>query len=208
MPILDPAVLKVLKWEGENKDFPHGPMYWVNTEKENEMEAIAVGSVDEKQRKEAVCVVTKMLADGEDSAIMNGHATAGGEVAIKDGLLDVPTQLASLAETSTETNPNVSVTAPVVQEGEVVPASRPEMTTFVTAHEGLETLTLNEKAGNLPNGIAAPDIATVDGQTGGANGAEYPYEENGNTTHDSSVAEELKEKIEEAVGKVQEGVPA
>jgi hypothetical protein len=152
-PILDPALLKVLKWEGEHEDFPCGPMYWVNNE--SEMEAIAVGIVDEKERKEKVCTVTKMLGENEDKDGMNGYATAGTQYPTNDGLLDVPTQPASLAETSTETNPNVSVTAPFFQNGEVIPASRPEITKFVSTHEGLKTLSLSEKAENLPNEVAA-----------------------------------------------------
>jgi len=152
IPILDPAVLKVLKWEEEHEDFPRGPMYWVNGE--SEIEAIAVGIVDEKERKEKVCTVTKMLGENEDKDGMNGHATASTQDPTNDGLLDVPTQPASLAETSTETDPNVSVTAPFLQDGEVIPASRPEITKFVIAHDGLETLSLNEKVENLPNGVA------------------------------------------------------
>jgi hypothetical protein len=42
-----------------------------------------------------------------------------------------------------------------------MPESRPEFQSYVTAHEGLNGLTLNEKAGNLTNGTAAPHTTDI-----------------------------------------------
>lgn len=61
-----------------------------------------------------------------------------------------PSPAASTANLdSTATAPEIERETQVVQQGEVVPASRPEPTSFVTATEGLS---LSEKTGNLPNG--------------------------------------------------------
>jgi len=74
MPDLDPALLKVLEWEGEFKDFPKGPMYWTKTGEKQKIEALAVGSVEEKQRKEKVCKVTQELAPEPPApTAVNGH---------------------------------------------------------------------------------------------------------------------------------------
>jgi hypothetical protein len=168
MPVLDPAYKDVLTFESGNTDFPHGPMYWIHGKDGKEMEALAVGTVDEMERKEKVCTVKKLLGEDEDPVggeiAMNGHAK--GPDTLGEGLRTVPTAAPSVATTEAETNPNVSVTAPVepakaegltpvaVQEGQLVSTSRPEPVSFVTATEGLDTLSLNEKTGNVPNGTA------------------------------------------------------
>ena len=75
MPLLDPALSKVLKWEGEYTDFPKGPMYWTSTGETDKIEALAVGSIDEKQRKEKVCMVTREKElDIPAPIAINGHA--------------------------------------------------------------------------------------------------------------------------------------
>jgi hypothetical protein len=170
MPVLDPAYKDVLAFENGNTDFPHGPMYWIHGENGKEMEALAVGSVDEKERREKVCVVKKLLGDDEDPVggeNMNGHAKPTYDTLGED-LHTVPTAAPSVATTEAEANANVTVTAPpqaehkkeegptpvAVQEGELIPASRPEPVNFVTASEKLGTLSLNEKTGNIPNGTA------------------------------------------------------
>ena len=168
MPILDPAYQDVLKFESGKTDFPHGPMYWIHGKDGKEMEALAVGTVDEKERKEKVCTVKKLLRDDEDLAggemAMNGHAK--GKDTLGEELRTVPTAAPSVATTEVETNPNVSVTAPVepvkaeaipplaVQEGKLVTTSGPEPVSSATATEGLHTLSLNEKTGTVPNGTA------------------------------------------------------
>jgi hypothetical protein len=171
MPVLDPAYKGVLEFENEIKDFPHGPMFWVHDKNGKEMEALAVGTVDEKERKEKVCVVKKLLGDEEDligsGQGMNGFAKSNQDTLGED-LKTVPTAAPSVANMEAESNANVTVTAPtdtapakeaegtpvVVQEGGLVPASRPEPVSFVTASDGLNTLSLNEKTGNIPNGTA------------------------------------------------------
>ena len=168
MPILDPAYKDVLTFENGNSDFPHGPMYWIHGKDGKEMEALAVGTTEEKERREKVCVVKKLLGDDEDPVggqLMNGHAK--GADTLGEDLHTVPTAAPSVANTEAETNANITVTAPaapepakttegltpvVVQEGELVPASRPEPVKFVTATEELNTLSLNEKVENIPNG--------------------------------------------------------
>jgi hypothetical protein len=174
MPVLDPALEKVLTWEGSNNDFPRGPMYWVHKKDEPEIEAIARGSVDEKERNEGVCIVKKMLRDDEDREVMNGHATTGTEnTKPEPKLLPVPGSVLLTAPTvppsPATSTANLNAPQPampevekvVVQGGEVVPESRPEFQSFVTAHEGLNGLTLNEKAGNLTNGSAGPHTADI-----------------------------------------------
>lgn len=157
MPVLDPHLENVLKWEGDNKDFPHGPMYWIDKTKDGkEIKALAVGSVNGKERQEDVCTVTKALKDDEDLKGANGKLSI-----IRPELLRAPTAAPSEAEelenpiTATEKEESKIEDVPVVvQEGELVPATRPEPVSYVTAAQGIETLSLNEKSGNLENGSA------------------------------------------------------
>jgi hypothetical protein len=149
-PVLDPELAKVLKWEGERDGFPMGPMFWVNKGEKNgnEMEAIAVGSVEKVERNEKVCTVTKLLGEKEEVIEMNGHATTG--TAEKQHHESAPAAAEDIPLPPTVSEPTSE--EPVVQEGEVIPASRPEPVAFVTAHEGLNGLSLNEKSEPLLNG--------------------------------------------------------
>lgn len=166
MPKLDPHLQKVLTWDGDRKDFPAGPMYWVEHGKlEGEgngekIKAYAVGTEGGKERKEDVCVVTKVLPptaeETASKAIPEPASTANGHLAPPGGVLTAehltaPTET-DLPSTITQDAPSESQ-APVpkaepteekkeVQDGELVPPSRPQPQTFVTATEGL---TLSEK---------------------------------------------------------------
>jgi hypothetical protein len=154
MPCLDPHLESVLKWEGDNTDFPHGPMYWKEKTKDGkEIEAIAVGSQNGVERNEKVGTMTKALKDDEDLKGANGNARA-----IKPELFRAPTAAPSDIEAPIETKaePKEELkekpkedASPVVQEGELVPATRPEPVSFVTASQGIEAMSLNEKSGNL-----------------------------------------------------------
>lgn len=151
MPVLDPHLENVLKWEGDNKDFPHGPMFWIDKTKDGkEIKALAVGSVNGTERREGVCTVTKALKDDEDLKGANGSASA-----IRPELLRAPTAAPSEAEEPEkprkviEEELKAEDVPVVVQEGELVPATRPEPVSFVTASQDIETLSLNEKSGNL-----------------------------------------------------------
>jgi len=184
MPIFDPALEKVLKWEGTNTNFPPGPMYWVHKKGESEIELIARGTVDEKERHEAVCTVKKTVEPAEAIA-MNGHTAAPAETTTATDnkslavpqpepssvLLTAPTVPPSPAASTTNLNtvhdptPTDSTTQgteqQVVQDGQVVPSSRPEPKSFVTANDGMNTLSLNEKSENIPNGAAGPHSTTT-----------------------------------------------
>jgi len=159
-PKFDPALKDVLTWKGDFTAFPEGPLYWVHTKDKEAIEAIAVGTTNGVERQEQVCTVRKTLQDHIDET-PNGHVTSGADVA-HEKYLNVPTGptgAPSIADTETETINTDPALA--VQEGELVPASRPEPVTFVTA---TENLTLNEKAGTLTNGTS-PEIADIKPQT-------------------------------------------
>jgi len=176
MPVLDPHLQEVIKWEGDRTDFPHGPMYWIHKKDSPEMEALAVGTIEEKERKEGICTVEKRLKDDEDRELRNGHATAGTasrpttagttskpKPSLPPHLLEAETAPPSAATSNADINPfdapppeyaTKTDPSPVVQNGEIVHPSRPEPKSFVTAEEGINTLFLNEKPGNLANGAA------------------------------------------------------
>jgi len=194
LPVFDPAITKVIQWEGENKDFPHGPMYWRNTqgkkvegklgEETKEMSALAVGSIDGKQREESVCTVTRTLGKDQDvDGLTNGHATAGTQAALLEKAKTAteeseagaqpgsnharPTGLLVPTQSQLEAPTQPTTPAHELQEGELVPASRPEPKRFVTADEGVgelaqkvENVELSEKSGNLSNGNG---VAVVNG---------------------------------------------
>jgi len=164
-PVLDPHLANVLKWEGDKKIFPQGPIYWVNKTKDGkEIEGLAVGSAGGKERRENFCTVTKVLKDDEDLKGANGYIEKnryGGH--LRPELLRAPTETPSevyvpaqseKSEVAAKDPPAEEDTPVVVQEGELIPATRPEPVKFHTAAEGLETLSLNEKSGNLSNGTA------------------------------------------------------
>lgn len=161
-----------IKWEGERKEFPRGPMYWVNCDGEKagagsgkgtgfHMEALAVGAEGGKERNEKVCKIETKFP--ETATEMNGHAnhvlkkemlTAPTETDLPSTLqtqsLQVPGQQQSKEVAEEEPKAEADGGNLVVQEGKLIPASRPEPVTFVTATEGVETNdTLNEKTGNL-----------------------------------------------------------
>lgn len=180
MPKLDPHLKSVLEWQNGNTDFPHGPMYWVNDKGHKEtgkvegtkIKALAVGSEGKKERNEEVCVVTTTYTEA-----MNGHAIKEPESekvnqipASRPDFLTVPGGIENVdTEPSSPVAPSMATTeaeseleeeklllpegeTPVIQDGEVVPASRPEPVSFVTATEGVKTLSLDAKSGNVPNG--------------------------------------------------------
>ncbi|KAL2070231.1 hypothetical protein VTL71DRAFT_13257 [Oculimacula yallundae] len=199
LPVFDPAISKVINWEGGRTDFPHGPMYWRSTkgeklegrlgEETNEMTALAVGSVEGKQREESICKVTRTLGRDQDvDGLTNGHSTAG-TAAAQQQELEKPQTATTTEPPAAETRPTgllvptqSQLEAPTVpttpmhevQEGELVPATRPEPKRFVTADEGIgelakkvEGVELSEKSGNL-NGNG-------NGVVGGATNGNGPH---------------------------------
>jgi hypothetical protein len=180
MPVLDPHLSKVLKWEEGRSDFPKGPMFWVDGKKNGEDEtikAIAVGSTEGgKERREDVCVVKRELpplasesstSEPVKAETANGHLAAPGAgiATLRPELLTAPTET-DLPSTLQDSTPTAQALEPEskgeekveekkeVQEGELVPPSRPEPQTFVTAQEGVEKLkdlTLDEKSNGGPH---------------------------------------------------------
>ncbi|TVY89380.1 SEC14 cytosolic factor [Lachnellula willkommii] len=149
LPVLDPHVEKVLEWDGNRKDFPHGPMYWIENgrgEGVEKIKALAVGSEAGKERKIDVCVVTKVLP--EAAAAKAGTGMGNGYLAPE--LLRAPTATPSIAQTEIPSRP-ATQEKKEAQDGVLIEASKPDMQTFVTAQEGelakLEDLKLSEKAG-------------------------------------------------------------
>ena len=183
MPLLDPELKKIVTWEGGNTDFPHGPLYWVHNKEKPEIMAIARGSINEKERNEEVCVVKKLLGDDEDkdTRLGNGNAASGLEDRAPDTVV-IPAPLPQpesviLNAPTAAPSPNastVNLAAPaireplpakeepkVIQAGEVIPESRPQLESFVTAQEGINQLTLAETTGNVANGSAAPHVTAI-----------------------------------------------
>jgi len=181
---------KYITWEGEQKEFPTGPMYWLNKNGEAgkageegfDMQAIAVGAEGGKERRAKVCRIETRFP--VTAAEMNGHLEPATkeptkEIVTKD-MLTAPTEV-DLPSTLQPENPEEQKLA--IQEGALIPASRPEPVTFVTATEGIEKIDLNEKTA-LANGEAGhqtraanlldPNIAVNgngNGKAGGLEGA-------------------------------------
>jgi hypothetical protein len=158
-------------------------MFWVNKGEKNgnEMEAIAVGSVEKVERNEKVCTVTKLL--GEKEVIeMNGHATTGTTEKEKQHDESAP---GAPEDTPTISEPN-GTEEPVIQEGEVIPASRPEPVSFVTANEGLNALSLNEKSEPLLNGNITGPHSTLTANLLDPNVNPASDKEDAHTHHEAS----------------------
>lgn len=181
-PNLDPAVQDVTEWEIGSHDFPYGPVRWVNLEPGvrwedsrggEKMKAVAVGSVDEKQRKQDICTVTRKLeplVSQPDKAVNR---------ALRPELLQVPTatnsttnltttngtSLEKLSSSAVVPPPVVASTGPedtsgvklalngqndVKHDGLETATSRPDLERFVTAHENLATVPTQENIPGVP----------------------------------------------------------
>lgn len=167
-PVLDPAFKDVMEWTGEYKDFPHGPMFWVD--RGDHIELKAVGSVDGTERHETICTLKKTLKPEDDIATNEDESKVP-----KSEFLTVPNITTTMSHGNSDTEnrsengesiapseaPTETSEVKAIEEGELVPASRPEPKTFVTASDGLKTLSLeeNEKLEALP--------VTANGTTGG-----------------------------------------
>ncbi|PQE10161.1 phosphatidylinositol transporter protein [Rutstroemia sp. NJR-2017a WRK4] len=182
MPTLDPALAAVTSWKGETAGFPGGPLYWIPTKDGQSIEAIAVGSSEQKERREVVCTVKKPQRDTEIPSTTS-EPTTTEPPATRPEFLQAPTATPSIATTTAGTDtpatsePTKEEQELAIQNGEVIPASRPELETFHTAADGLNTLSLNEKDADtqsLPNGTAGthttatanlldPKVNTLDG---------------------------------------------
>lgn len=180
MPSLDPAIKEVVTWENGHTDFPEGPLYWVDAGEYIELKA--AGSVDKKDRNETVCKLKKTVHDNdvsekpvdlpvagvvrpellsmptakdsvplaaEETALLASNEESTAALAVPETLV---TDANSEAVASTST-PAPSSEEKVVQDGEVIAASRPEPVTFVSAAENLNTLSLDEKLPTV-NGTA------------------------------------------------------
>lgn len=181
---------KVIRWEGERKDFPRGPMYWVNKGGDangkgegHELEALAAGAEGGKERMEKVCRISTTYPEPvtEAALIMNGHAVKPEHLSAPTEI-DLPSTLHAQAqpmepEAGKSEAEGEGEESAVVQEGKLIPASRPEPVTFVTAAEEVETL--NEKTENL----------ALNGQ------AKRPLE-NGNGPHKTATANLLDPSVQ------------
>ena len=155
---------KYLTWKGDRKEFPTGPMYWLNSNGEPgkageegfDMEAVAVGAQGGKERREKVCKISTTFP--ATATEMNGHAEAT-KVPLSKDLLTAPTEVDLPSTLHSETTPSKPAEEEpkeeqvAVQAGALIPATRPEPVTFVTATEGIEKIELNEKT-PFPNGEA------------------------------------------------------
>jgi hypothetical protein len=203
----------LIKWEGDRKEFPRGPMYWVNSGGEGEgetgragktgfdMEALAVGAEGGNERREKVCRLETRFP--ETAVEINGHADP---VAIKKEMLTAPTETdlpSTLLQVPGQPQPQGEVKEEgkaegeekvVIQEGALIPASRPEPVSFVTATEGIDTL--NEKTDNLAlnGGIESPkENGNGPHQTTTANLLDSSVALNGKAASDSAVGTGVEE---------------
>lgn len=167
MPVLDPAYKEHIEWEGTYTDFPAGPLYWHDRGDHIELEA--VGSVNGKERSEMVCKMRKPTLYHVLSEKQNlPAALPSAKPALRPELLSAPTEkeeVPTLKENAPLPNghvvdssaptaaPVVTSDAKVVQDGEVVPATRPEPVTFVTAPEGIQALSLKDGANDQPTTV-------------------------------------------------------
>lgn len=226
-PNLDPAISKVTQFENGFTDFPQGPKYWVDVNRgtkgedgreENSMKAIAVGTVDGKQRKEEVGIVTRVLEPTVPPHSVAEDRTVGSE------LLNVPTAQSSTNNLLGDSAPlqplssnaivpprSVASQAPRETEGssgvklelngtdevaldQTASAARPSVERFVTAQENLNTLSLDEK---VPEPV--PEIPAI--KTNGNHNIPISTTVDPETTKSNGTSKEhiYQEKLHEGV---------
>ncbi|CAD6446356.1 7dee53d0-67d9-42c7-8f47-e25709e75d5c [Sclerotinia trifoliorum] len=170
MPTLDPALEAVATWNGTGtRAFPGGPLYWVNTKDQESIQAIAVGSIEKKQRREEVCKVKKAIKDSDNMGTIATDATTETELPISAELLEVPTAAPSIMTTTSATDSPMNQEIPkeesVIQNGHSVSSTRPELETFHTAQDGLNNLSITEPAEKvIANGSPEPQKITTTNQ--------------------------------------------
>lgn len=235
-----------LFWVNESKGIK-----WEDGKGGEKIKAIAAGSIGEKQRHEEVCTVTRVLEPTAE-ALSTGLTEGEGLRATRPELLSVPTATNSInenmgtpIETYTsrtpvipgETTPssdssiessdvNVKVNDHeqlAVQDGKVIPATRPEPVNFVTASEGIQTLSLSEKSlseqpGNLFNGTPTeqpqtdnankqdPHIDAPPPAPAPVSASVEPGIRRASTVASSTAPHGLKEKLKEKVEIVKEKI--
>lgn len=180
-PNLDPAVKELLQFENGHTEIPAGPLFWVD--RDDKIELKAVGTINGKQRRENIAFLPKkvQLASLEDNSRPTTSAT-NQSVAKENGThssnsLAVPTQQYGHSSRSSEFEEPVEPTEAeyaaadakavaegrtAVQEGEIIPASRPEPVSFVTARDDLKNLSLDDVKKNLPNGTGGPHVVAAE----------------------------------------------
>lgn len=94
MPNLDPKIKELATWENGFTEFPKGPMYWVPTEEGKTIEALARGTVDQKERNIKVCsipVAFPPVHEKTEEVATNGEAV----VSVGDSAKEIPSSPAS-----------------------------------------------------------------------------------------------------------------
>ncbi|KAI9736392.1 MAG: hypothetical protein M1818_006125 [Claussenomyces sp. TS43310] len=180
MPVLDPALEQVVEWRGPQKDFPHGPLFWVA--RGDKIDLKAVGSVNGKERSEYVCSVeTKFKGHNLDAEETIPAATNAPEekedgVTVQEGGLQTSQieaqgtsgEDATVIQDAAITDGSTAVPSEsegvVVESGEVVTATRPEPVSFVTATEDLNKLSLKQDEKTVEtelNGVTSSPHVTI-----------------------------------------------
>ncbi|KAA8571284.1 hypothetical protein EYC84_000609 [Monilinia fructicola] len=191
MPTLDPALAAVTSWDEATPGFPGGPMYWVNTKDQESIQAIAVGSKEEKERREEVCTIKKTIKDNDNKGTIAKDATAEN-VPIQSEVLEVPTPEPSGVTSSTGID---STQEPTKEEFAIQ-----------NAEDGLANLSLTNKNEVLTNGTGPHTASTanrIDPKLNDETSApaelpsELPAELSKAPTQQESINEEAKEKVAE-----------
>lgn len=182
-PNLDPAINSIAQWEDGVTDLPHGPIRWVNLNPSvrwedgkggERMKAVAVGTVDEKQRQDEICTVTRKL---EPLASEPREQAKPFNRALHPDLLNVPTAANSVTNLPTDTAleplsssavvppPVVTTSEPedhsgvklelngtndVAHDAQAQSNARPELERFVTAREDLSHSVTKEQVPEVP----------------------------------------------------------
>lgn len=227
MPVLDPALKEAITWEPGFTDFPHGPMYWEDAEDGTKAHLIAVGSVKGKQRKDRVCTVLKgtKIATADERQ-EEAETAKGGGLTVGHPLERVPTaqeyvDSAARGNDATEADekapedwdsPRTSEeeASQAVQNGEVVPAARPEPVSFVTASDGIDSLNKLTLQDKKEAGAAAASNGHPNGQATATRADAAPEitvsEPLSKNSSESSRGGKLKEKLTDVKEKVKEKV--
>ncbi|KAL8288110.1 hypothetical protein RB601_004491 [Gaeumannomyces tritici] len=156
-PNLDPAIRAAASWEPGYDNFPKGPVYWKALD-EDRLECIAVGSVNQQQRRARVCTFPRSFrgANSTNAPFLHGDHVDGPPTPVGDvnpvvGVEPAPPGEEGPVPTATATaNPVVQNSRPVDLDAAVKDLTITEAQAAAPQGDAEKKVEVNQTSGSAP----------------------------------------------------------